>query len=536
MDDSKTSKNKGSKASRKNGKGDKPVPAEGHGPTGGYCTELFICPEADHELFHCTACSFVIRDFREVSCGHAFCSSCLLLAFERSDDGESTTCPECRSSVERNQVKHSAFADRIIGKLAVCCPRKDHGCDWKGAVSTLHQHAGTCGVRLVPCEYAQLGCDFQGPIATLQAHAEENVGQHLALAAPHLQKLVENEQKMEEMEESLEVANYELEVTKESLHGLEMRISEEEKKEEEIERLKVKLEQQLGFPFKMDMNHIAVHPNNSQVFIQYNCKTSRSTSFGEAPQAADVYSFAIFSTVDGRHIKSIHPPSPDWRMYSNVCILPESKELFCVHNVSNTSSLDVYTLDGAFKESIRVPLGVTNVLKMWAAGSHLVLQVTKPVPNNPQMCPMPVLTLDPLTRTFTELPGYDKKKHDLVGQFHFFHCEASGLWSMNNDNTNLYYLIHTEIPSGKCTPRLFSRERFSSFIPPFFVCVDQDIIDVRTGKTVDNMKALPAGLLEPQPNANAFQDVMRVLHFDGEEGKMWVCSKTNLLYRFQIQW
>jgi len=89
------------------------------------------------EILSCSICQNVYIDPKRISCGHTFCSSCIVLWLKTKNN-----CPLCRKKVNKNGIDKDIIADKIIHQLEVKCGYK--GCPWEGKLEDYLKHKKNC--------------------------------------------------------------------------------------------------------------------------------------------------------------------------------------------------------------------------------------------------------------------------------------------------------------------------------------------------------------------------------------------------------
>ena len=109
----------------------------------------FIYP-VSQEVF-CTICKELMNSAQKMlCCNHHCCPSCL-----RELQQNAKPCPLCRKG-NVDAVTDQSLQARIQG-LAICCPHKGSGCQWKGQVRGAEAHLRV-GEREGECPYVAVPC------------------------------------------------------------------------------------------------------------------------------------------------------------------------------------------------------------------------------------------------------------------------------------------------------------------------------------------------------------------------------------------
>ncbi|XP_065917773.1 TNF receptor-associated factor 3-like isoform X2 [Dysidea avara] len=110
----------------------------------GGCDYQFVGDPPDEVI--CRICQYPSRNpYLTVCCGHVLCKSCL--------DGciaNSRACPVCRSKKFKSYINKQI--DRKVRSLLVYCDKKEEGCQWKGEINDVNDHAyNYCQFQKVYC-------------------------------------------------------------------------------------------------------------------------------------------------------------------------------------------------------------------------------------------------------------------------------------------------------------------------------------------------------------------------------------------------
>eukprot|EP00741_Cyanophora_paradoxa_P007856 tig00001222_g7600.t1 len=175
------------------------------GDEGGWPSELFEPGEeakAEGLELTCAVCCLVMREPTLLGCSndHALCRTCAeRLAreagypFEYEYMRAQLKCPIDRDVVDRERFRPAPFISRRVNALKVHCSFQERGCEWRGDLGSLADHAercaagwgvcGGCGARVPvddlpaheaacrrPCPNAELGCTARLADSELEAH------------------------------------------------------------------------------------------------------------------------------------------------------------------------------------------------------------------------------------------------------------------------------------------------------------------------------------------------------------------------------
>jgi len=137
--------------------------------------------------FYCPICLKLMRNVKQLDCGHVFCEGCLQKHLKTlTERGTVFFCPVDRKPVNSKHIVSVPFIDRLILSSKVKCT---YGCDWVGELGNLkdHQphcehlpikcpnkkchkciqkkkvdeHIKTCKYTLLPCKYQHYGCKIK---------------------------------------------------------------------------------------------------------------------------------------------------------------------------------------------------------------------------------------------------------------------------------------------------------------------------------------------------------------------------------------
>jgi len=137
--------------------------------------------------FYCPICLKLMRNVKQLDCGHVFCDGCLQKHLKTlTERGTVFFCPVDRKPVSSKHIVDVPFIDRLILSSKVKCT---YGCVWVGELGNLkdHQpnceylpkkcpnkkcnkhirkiqideHLKTCNYSSVPCKYQQYGCKMK---------------------------------------------------------------------------------------------------------------------------------------------------------------------------------------------------------------------------------------------------------------------------------------------------------------------------------------------------------------------------------------
>eukprot|EP00118_Oscarella_pearsei_P022161 m.252999 g.252999 ORF g.252999 m.252999 type:complete len:391 (+) comp40361_c0_seq4:574-1746(+) len=130
---------------------------------GGFDEKFLDLPER----LTCPICACGLKQPQLTKCGHRFCDGCLA-ALEK--DGDSVTCPVCRTRLMPSQI----FADNAIKRevldLEVQCRRSSSSCKWTGELRELAKHYAQCPFGILLCP---LNCGQSVMRRNLKIHAEK---------------------------------------------------------------------------------------------------------------------------------------------------------------------------------------------------------------------------------------------------------------------------------------------------------------------------------------------------------------------------
>ncbi|CAG9315615.1 unnamed protein product [Blepharisma stoltei] len=98
---------------------------------------VFKNPKSLPAHLMCTICNEIFTDPTRVSCGHTFCSHCILQWIKKS-----STCPNCRANIDKKGTGKDLIAAADINLLTVVC--SNQGCSWFGALEILESHHKEC--------------------------------------------------------------------------------------------------------------------------------------------------------------------------------------------------------------------------------------------------------------------------------------------------------------------------------------------------------------------------------------------------------
>jgi len=108
-------------------------------------------------------------------CLHTFCAKCIQQWVEAHH-----TCPNCRSTIQLNQLKRNVTVNKIVEKLSVNCVLKSVGCEWNGIRGSIESHL------IEKCEYVPINCkfcDIELPRGQLQDHQKNSCEKRLILCS-----------------------------------------------------------------------------------------------------------------------------------------------------------------------------------------------------------------------------------------------------------------------------------------------------------------------------------------------------------------
>ena len=127
----------------------------------GYSTHRFIGP-VDPNLI-CGICSAVLEDAVLTPCGHSFCQQCLDTWLAKPG---TSSCPECRSLLMKDEAKPVLCLRNLIKGFDVECDNYDRGCKVIVKLERLKTHLESCGCAPVTCA----GCNQTVNRSDLAAH------------------------------------------------------------------------------------------------------------------------------------------------------------------------------------------------------------------------------------------------------------------------------------------------------------------------------------------------------------------------------
>lgn len=153
---------------------------------GGYDCLFLQDPPSD---VICPICRLVARNPHQASCcGKIYCNECFSQLQQRSK--WLFRCANCR------EEEPSVFPDRKtagqINAMRIACPKREDGCEWRGAVRELDTHLKRCAFADIECPFSHLGCISRPIRKDLAEHEEASIQLHLNLATKKIKELEES--------------------------------------------------------------------------------------------------------------------------------------------------------------------------------------------------------------------------------------------------------------------------------------------------------------------------------------------------------
>lgn len=423
-----------------------------------------------------------MRDVVETACGHAMCKSCVDSMIQSKK-----ACPECEATLQSDGVRKSGFANRMIRKLPVRCPRQTDGeesCAWTGTLDQLANHAASCNMQVLRCSYAGIGCNFSGTVAEMEEHVREAVAKHLHLAGPHLAALPERSREVVALRE-------ELKKTREQLGKL-----LEERKQTVSET-----RHSVAFPLDIrSQYYYAVHAESKRVYFASPVYWfSMKEPLEELNRGTDNY-FAICSMEDGSLISRFESPNSSryggnlraghadhgpLRFHTRLFAFNEELWFFYQEKIPaakpNTTTTrvcaDIFTLDGTYKEMIIIP----NVVALDAflrVGERIFLQGWADQGKKERV----LCSVQAKGHTISPVSTHGLDKHVLVAannEVLWFHTgKGGGCW------------VKKDLASGQVSTEFYSRSRPSEsvIIPPYIQIPGVCYVNTTNGSLNDHVE------------------------------------------------
>jgi len=99
--------------------------------------------------FFCPICLKLMRNVKQLDCGHVFCDGCLQKHLKTlTERGTVFFCPVDRKPVSSKHIVSVPFIDRLILSTKVKCT---YGCDWVGELGNLKDHQPHCEYLPIKC-------------------------------------------------------------------------------------------------------------------------------------------------------------------------------------------------------------------------------------------------------------------------------------------------------------------------------------------------------------------------------------------------
>jgi len=99
--------------------------------------------------FYCPICLKLMRNVKQLDCGHVFCDGCLQKHLKTlTERGTVFFCPVDRKPVSSKHIVSVPFIDRLILSSKVKCT---YGCDWVGELGNLKDHQPHCEYLPIKC-------------------------------------------------------------------------------------------------------------------------------------------------------------------------------------------------------------------------------------------------------------------------------------------------------------------------------------------------------------------------------------------------
>lgn len=100
----------------------------------------------------CGICGGVLDTPMLTPCGHTFCETCICTWL---DTATFSSCPECRTSMDKESVTPILSLRNFISSMEVMCPNKSHGCDEIMNLESQEKHLSVCAHAMVVCTTCQ---------------------------------------------------------------------------------------------------------------------------------------------------------------------------------------------------------------------------------------------------------------------------------------------------------------------------------------------------------------------------------------------
>ncbi|XP_027048166.1 cysteine and histidine-rich protein 1-like [Pocillopora damicornis] len=125
-----------------------------------------------NDILSCTVClDLPTKSVFQCRNGHLMCASCFthLLADSRLKN-EQSSCPNCRTEINRNICSRNLAVEKAISELPAECPY----CNHELPRSHLKNHEEKeCLNRPVCCKFKRIGCLWEGPFHKLRDHEDK---------------------------------------------------------------------------------------------------------------------------------------------------------------------------------------------------------------------------------------------------------------------------------------------------------------------------------------------------------------------------
>lgn len=117
---------------------------------------IFLEDAALIEPLICRICLCVVKKPAVTSCGHVFCTSCLLVALLAK-----AQCPLDRQPIDRKKIMKGEARDLVLEarllSLRVHCSNSDLDCTWSGTLKEFDRHLET-QCKYQKCSFSRHGC------------------------------------------------------------------------------------------------------------------------------------------------------------------------------------------------------------------------------------------------------------------------------------------------------------------------------------------------------------------------------------------